>query len=338
MKWQLSEARFGDIVRVSLGSIYHYGIFVSEEEIIQFGLPPTPDMRAEDVEVLSSDVNKFLRGGFLEVGIAEGKEKKRRKSPAQTVAAAKSRLGERGYDIIHNNCEHFANQCAFGEKISFMTESLREKFRAIPIVHVYVARFPFEVEEDKVFPPERLAEIDSCQNADVRNQKYFVWKLLEKALMRSFGLSMDKLDLHCTDNGKWVCSQCCFSLSHSGNVAAVAVSRRPIGVDVEKLDQSRFTDALALKIATSKELQQLRSLGEKQGAATNALWTKKEAIFKSLDQKAFAPTNIEADRFSTVTKTFTDNNQQYLISVASPDVQQALFRTADPFQFVNFDV
>ena len=338
MKWTMKEARYGDIVRVSLGSIYHYGIFVSEEEVIQFGLPPTPDRRAEDVEVLSSDVSLFLQGGFLEVGECEGREKKRRKTPAETVSAAKKRLGERGYDILHNNCEHFANECAFGEKISFMTESLREKFRAIPIVHVYVQRFPFAVEEEKICPPERVAEIESCSNADVRRQKYFVWKLLEKALMRSFGLTMDKLDLRRTDSGKWTCSACQFSLSHSGNVVAVAVSRKPIGVDVERLDESRFTDAMEQKIATQREREQLQGLGNNRGTALNALWNKKEAIFKSLEQKSFVPSGIQTEQFATVTKQFQCDGKQYLISVASEDAKMAIFRTADSIDFSDFNL
>ena len=93
MKWKMTDARAGDIVRVALGSIYHYGIFVSEDEVIQFGLPPTFDRKSEDVEVLSSTVEEFLAGGFLEVGICQGREKKRRKSFNETVKSARARLG-----------------------------------------------------------------------------------------------------------------------------------------------------------------------------------------------------------------------------------------------------
>ena len=337
MKWTMKEARYGDIVRVSLGKIYHYGIFVSEEEIIQFGLPPTPNRRLEDVEVLASGVDQFLGGGFLEVGECEGREKKRRKTPKETVAAARKRLGERGYDILYNNCEHFANECAFGEKFSTMTESLREKFRAIPIVHVYVAQFPFAVEDDSIYPSERAAEIDSCSNADVRQQKYFVWKLLEKALVRSFGLNMQKLAFTRQSNGKWTCPSCHFSLSHSGNFVAVAVSRKPIGVDIEKFDPSRFTDAILDKIATPRERERLESAGDERGQMLNALWNKKEAIFKHLEEKSFVPKSIEAEQFATVTKLFQAGNAQYLVSVASEDVQQAIFRSADQLEFVNFN-
>ena len=40
MKWSFVEPSSGDMIRVKLGSIYHYGIFADDGEIIQFGLPP----------------------------------------------------------------------------------------------------------------------------------------------------------------------------------------------------------------------------------------------------------------------------------------------------------
>ena len=69
MKWVLKQAKKGDMVRVKLGMIYHYGVFVSEDEIIQFGLAPLlrQDVKVCDIEVCASDVDVFLAGGFLEV-------------------------------------------------------------------------------------------------------------------------------------------------------------------------------------------------------------------------------------------------------------------------------
>lgn len=327
MKWEMKEARSGDIVRVSLGKIYHFGIFVSEEDVIQFGLPPTPDRRSEDVEVLSSPVANFLAGGFLEVGICEGREKKRRKTPEETVAAAKRRLGERGYDILHNNCEHFVYECAFGEKFSSMTENIRTALREIPIVHVYVARFPFSVETETIVPPARAREIEDCSNPKVQHEKYYAWKLLEKALMRSLGLKPGSLDIRRSENGKWECSSCFFSLSHSGNFVAAAVSRKPIGVDIEKWDPSRFTKELANKMVTKREKAAIRRLGESErGTALNALWTKKEAIYKSAGDTSFQPRRIETSKYASATKAILLEDERYLITVVSEDSDQAVFR------------
>ena len=45
------------------------------------------------------------------------------------MSLARSRLGEGGYNILHNNCEHFVNECVFGIKKSEQEEEVRRKWR-----------------------------------------------------------------------------------------------------------------------------------------------------------------------------------------------------------------
>lgn len=208
----------------------------------------------------------------------------------------------------------------------------RANFRAIPVVHVYVARYPFPVEDDKIAPPMRRKEIDGCSNPKVREQKYYVWKLLESALMRSFGMKIDELNLRKTQSGKWECDACHFSLSHSEDIVAVAVSSKPVGVDIEKCDPSRFTDDFAVKIATQAERMEMSPLNE-QGEALNALWTKKEAIFKMSGGNAFVPTDIETSRHATATKAVLCDDGKFFLTVASQDAAQAVFRALGGLRF-----
>ena len=42
MKFSPEPLKRGDMVRVMIGTVYHYGIYVSDEEVIQFGYPPIP--------------------------------------------------------------------------------------------------------------------------------------------------------------------------------------------------------------------------------------------------------------------------------------------------------
>ena len=126
----------GDMIRVTVGAIYHYGVFVSEEEVIQFGEAPRGgiDRNEEEIEVCSTDIYSFLGGEFAEVAELDRKERKKRLSPEETVRIARERLGTRGYHILYNNCEHFAHECVMGEKFSEQVDGLRlmlrEKFRA----------------------------------------------------------------------------------------------------------------------------------------------------------------------------------------------------------------
>lgn len=131
MKWAYQACRPGDIIRVKIGSVYHYGIFVSEDEVIAFGLPPTMEnlKNQQSVKVLATDIDVFCCGNPVETAQLSLKERLRRKSPDKTVSQARSRIGEGGYNIIHNNCEHFVNELVFGEKVSEQERAVREKWK-----------------------------------------------------------------------------------------------------------------------------------------------------------------------------------------------------------------
>ena len=130
MKWTFNEARPGDMVRVCLGEVYHFGIYVSDEEIIQFGPPPTTILRKdEDIEVCVTDIEDFLLGKFLEVAEYDRKEKKKARSAEEIIELARGRIGEKGYSILYNNCEHFVHECVFGEKYWSQTENIRKFWR-----------------------------------------------------------------------------------------------------------------------------------------------------------------------------------------------------------------
>ena len=130
MKWEYKECCYGDIIRVKLGSVYHYGIFVSEDEVIAFGLPPTAEnlKNRNNIKVLATDIDVFSCGNLVETAQLSLKERMKRRSPEQVVSQARARIGEGGYNIIHNNCEHFVNDLVFGEKVSEQERSVREKW------------------------------------------------------------------------------------------------------------------------------------------------------------------------------------------------------------------
>lgn len=131
MTWATGTFEKGDIIRVRLGSIYHYGIFVSEEEVIAFGLPPTAEniKKQGEVTVLSTDVDVFSCALIPEKAVLSLREKLMRNPPEKTVEIARSRLGEKGYNIIHNNCEHFVNEVVFNKKQSAQEELARKKWQ-----------------------------------------------------------------------------------------------------------------------------------------------------------------------------------------------------------------
>ena len=128
MNWEPCEPiKSGQIIRTKVSFYYHYGIFVSENEVIQFGLPTDPGKKSEEIKVLVSDIKTFLNGGEIETAQPTPTEALKLRSDAEIVEIARSRIGEGGYDILHNNCEHFVNECAFGVASSTFLDSVRAK-------------------------------------------------------------------------------------------------------------------------------------------------------------------------------------------------------------------
>ena len=129
MQWTENAPAYGDMIRTKVQFYHHYGIFVSEDQVIQFGLPDDPMRAADQIKVIETDIQTFLMGGELEVAVMDREERKTMFPPDEIVDRARQRLGESGYDILHNNCEHFVNECVFGNHTSGFLQSVREKLR-----------------------------------------------------------------------------------------------------------------------------------------------------------------------------------------------------------------
>ena len=128
MNWTDKTPVFGDMIRVKVNFYYHYGIFADEKNVIQFGMRDNSATPPDEIAVMTTDIDTFSGGEFVECGIPDKEEQKKLRSPKEIVKIATERIGEKGYNILNNNCEHFANECCFGERKSFLDE-VRQKIR-----------------------------------------------------------------------------------------------------------------------------------------------------------------------------------------------------------------
>ena len=317
MKWTYEQPKKGDIVRVCFGNFYHYGIYVSDSEVIQFGLSPTHNAgkKESDIKVLSSSIDTFIEDGFLEVAQLDGKEQKQRKSVDETVNEARSRIGEGGYHLLYNNCEHFASSCVFGKASCSAIDEVRKLIRSLPIINVYTACIPSKKISEKLYPKERDEEVRNCTNEEVAKEKYYVWKLLEYALERTFGKKMKKLVFAKTYCGKWVCEGYEFSLSHSHGVVAVAVSRKPVGVDIE-LDH-QMKEGIEKKILSDVEFAEFEGVDkDKKNDYLLTKWTQKESVFKTMNLTSYSIKDVKTE--SVKTFKIQEGERDYYLSVTTP--------------------
>ena len=119
-KYVSKEPKKGDIVKVEIkNGIYHFGLYLGDDKIIQYGLAKDfLNTKKEDVCVLISSMDEFLDGKMALVRIYSFTEKFKKNSVKKSIDKALARLGEKSYDPINNNCEHFVNECVFNKHIS----------------------------------------------------------------------------------------------------------------------------------------------------------------------------------------------------------------------------
>lgn len=333
MIWWQSECKLGDMIRISFGNFYHYGIFVSEEEVIQFGLPPFDGLlnrKFEDIAVCVSDIDTFSGGRVVEVASIEKSDKLKRLSPKKTVQRARERIGEKGYDILHNNCEHFARYCYLGEKRCEVTEGVVNAWKSKTICDVYFSVIPEEILYTCLHPKAREEAVASVTDEATKRAKFWAWKTLEYALFRSFGYKIQDLDIVKTKNGKWKGKNCSFSISHSGNLVSVIVSNKETGIDIEENEAffRKMSDEKTFAVFTKKVLAKKEKM-PKEKAELLELWTKKECLFKTGDKGAFIPRKISTVNQDVSTFHTAYKGKEYTGSVAVKDKTIVRFYTYD---------
>lgn len=115
--WVQKPPQRGDHIRVQRmeGLYAHHGVYVSDREVIHFtGADDDSILDWDKPEVISTDLATFLKDGTLEVKEYTDEEFADLYSPEQIVNYAHACLGYKGYNLIFNNCEHFANVCTLG--------------------------------------------------------------------------------------------------------------------------------------------------------------------------------------------------------------------------------
>ena len=116
--WGYGPPKMGDHIRVKRvwGVYAHHGIYVSDNEVIHFtGRENDSIFDWSKPEVIVSDLDYFLRGGELEVKEYTEDEKYYLYPVENIVSYARACIGDKGYNLVFNNCEHFANMCTLGK-------------------------------------------------------------------------------------------------------------------------------------------------------------------------------------------------------------------------------
>lgn len=126
--WIRRNPNKGNHIKVNRGVYTHHGVYISDDEVIHFtGTEDDSILDWSKNEVIKTDIEYFLRGGELEVKEYTDDELKDLYPVEHIVAYARACLGNREYNLIFNNCEHFANTCTLGRFRSNQVEKVFNK-------------------------------------------------------------------------------------------------------------------------------------------------------------------------------------------------------------------
>lgn len=105
----------GDHIYVNRELIDHHGIDCGDGTVIHFS------KKKGEGRICRDSIHSFARGKSIYV-----KPRKHHYSPEEIVQRAKSKLGQTGYNLGLNNCEHFASWCHSGQHHSKQVGNLVE--------------------------------------------------------------------------------------------------------------------------------------------------------------------------------------------------------------------
>lgn len=115
----------GDVIGIKRGIYYHYGVYIGDNEVIHY--QGDGDIGTNNY-VVQTSMSEFMKGQdkFFALDFRHIKDEfkdnfninrfKKIYDNMETIERAKSKLYEGNYDLLFNNCEHFASWCKVGSK------------------------------------------------------------------------------------------------------------------------------------------------------------------------------------------------------------------------------
>jgi hypothetical protein len=120
---KIGSILFVDNYFVGLNAYQHYGVYIGNKKVIHFAPLEGQEISMKNGIIHETTLEKFLNGRALQIDT----QNEKKFSDNEIINRARSRLGEKGYDLVINNCEHFARWCVTGEHVSYQVNNFPEK-------------------------------------------------------------------------------------------------------------------------------------------------------------------------------------------------------------------
>ncbi len=163
---------------------------------------------------------------------------------------------------------------------------------------------------------EKKREFLSASNENRKLSILISQGFAKDKISEEYNIPKEDIIFSVSDRGKPYCKShpyIYFSLSHSSNLVALAISDKEVGIDIEKLRPAK--DSLINRVCTKNEIDTILH-SENPHIKFTEIWTKKEAYLKALG------TGIDRELTSIDTtnenfKFITEIDDEFIVSVFS---------------------
>lgn len=140
--------------------------------------------------------------------------------------------------------------------------------------------------------PDKKARLDKCKSDVDKKLGLYADLLVRVAIHQDLNIENSDIEFDTNSYGKphLINDQDYhFNISHTHNMIAVAVSDKPVGVDVEKIRE--FDLGIAKRFFTEHELNYINKSQDNTYERFIEIWTKKEAYIKYIGKGLSIPLN-----------------------------------------------
>lgn len=106
----------GSVLKARRAFYFHYGVYVGGGKVVHFSSKGKDEMNSSSADIILTTLKTFAKGDKVSLDTWEEAVF----SPEEIAQRAMSAIGTKKgtYNLISNNCEHFANWCRCGRLIS----------------------------------------------------------------------------------------------------------------------------------------------------------------------------------------------------------------------------
>jgi len=106
----------GDILSVFRGIYFHYGVYVGNGRVVHFCSTTRNELDSLSADIVETSISRFANGDPISVDTQIAPVFDREEIVRRARKSIGTKLGT--YNLLSNNCEHFANWCRCGKLVS----------------------------------------------------------------------------------------------------------------------------------------------------------------------------------------------------------------------------